>query len=423
VRLVAGRLAAAAKRPDVAWQFNVADDIEANAFALPGGYVYVTRGLVALLNSEDELAGVLGHEMAHVLERHAARRAGAATPFAVLFGIPAGILGVISPTLGGIVGGTGELASGMVLASYSRDQERDADQHGIALAARAGWDPAGLASFLHTLEREEALSGHDPNRPGFFATHPATPERVGSVRTAARAQTRAAATPIAGTRGAFLRKLEGLVVGDNPASGVFLGQVFVHPGLDVALEMPAKWKTVNTAEAAGALAPDGDAAVVLSLSGPGSDPVAMARADGLSDEQAKKLQRTRVASLPAALLIADTRSGQRAVLTWIAYQQRVFRVTGLARIRDWGRYGSTLERTAATFRPLLLSDHERIMESRLRIRPAGAGETVTEVLARGGGTWNAAQTAVANGVTTDAKLEPGWPVKVPVSRRYDGSRG
>ena len=151
----------------------------------------------------------------------------------------------MSPALGGIVGGTGELASGMVLASYSRDQERDADQRGIALAARAGWDPAGLASFLHTLEREEALAGHDPNRPGFFATHPATPERVGNVRTAARSQTRATAAPFAGSRGAFLQKLEGLVVGDNPASGVFLGPLFVHPVFDVALEMPTKWKTIN----------------------------------------------------------------------------------------------------------------------------------------------------------------------------------
>ena len=420
---MAGRLAQAAKRPDVSWQFNVTDDIEATAFALPGGYVYVTRGLLALLNSEDELAGVLGHEMAHVLERHAARRAGAATPFALLFGVPAGLLGAVSPVLGGIVEGTGELASGMVLASYSRDQERDADRRGIVLAAQAGWDPAALASFLYTLEREEALAGHDPNRPGFFATHPATPERVEKVRAAARSQVQASATPIAGTRGTFLRRLEGLVIGDNPAAGVFLGPLFVHPGFDVALEMPAKWKTINTAEAAGAVAPDGDAAVVLSLSGTGDDPTAAAKADGLSDAQLKKLQRVRVSSLPAVQLVADTRNGRRAVLTWIAYRQRVFRVTGLARIRDWSRYGSLLDRTGATFRPLVAADRERIVESRLRIRPAGDGETVAEVLARGGGTWSAAQLAVANGTTTNAKLQPGWPVKVPVSQRYDGSRG
>ena len=423
VRQVAGRLAQVAKRSDVAWQFNVTDDTEPNAFALPGGYVYVTRGLVALLNSEDELAGVLGHEMAHVLERHAARRAGAATPFALLFGIPAGILGAVSPALGGIVGGTGELASGMVLAHYSRDQERDADQHGIALAARAGWDPAGLASFLNTLEREEKLAGQDPNRPGFFATHPATPERVANVRAAARAETRAAATPFAGTRGAFLQKLEGLVVGDNPASGVFLGPLFVHPVFDVALEMPAKWKTINTAEAAGAVAPDGDAAVVLSLSGDGDDPVAAAKADGLSEAQLKQLQRVRVGPLAGARLAADTRNGHRAVLTWIAHRKRVFRVSAVARVRDWGRYGAILDRTAGTFRPLVPADRERLVESRLRIRLTGASETVAEVLARGGGTWNPAQMAVANGTTTDAKLQPGWPVKVPVSQRYDASRG
>jgi predicted Zn-dependent protease len=423
VRQVAGRIAQAAKRADVSWQFNVTDDIEPNAFALPGGYVYVTRGLLALLNSEDELAGVLGHEMAHVLERHAARRVGAATPFALLFGVPAGILGAVSPTLGDIVGGTGELASGMVLASYSRDQERDADQRGIVLAAQAGWDPAGLASFLQTLEREEALAGHDPNRPGFFATHPATPERVEKVRAAARSQTRASAAAIAGTRGTFLRRLEGLIVGDNPAGGVFLGPLFVHPGFDVALEMPAQWKTINTAEAAGAVAPDGDAAVVLSVSGAGDDPMAGAKADGLSEAQLNQVQRVRVASFPAARLVADTRNGRRVVLTWIAYRQRVFRVTGLARLRDWSRYGPLLDRTGTTFRPLAPADRERLLESRLRIRPAGAGETVAEVLARGGGTWNAAQMAVANGTTTDAKLQAGWPVKVPVARRYDGRRG
>ena len=191
VRQVGGRLAQAAQRPDITWRFNVADDPEANAFALPGGWVYVTRGLLALLNSEDELAGVLGHEMAHVLERHAARRVSAATPFAVIFGVPAAILGTVSPTLGGIVSGTGRAASSVALASYSRDQEREADQRGVVLIARAGYDPTALAAFLRTLEREEALAGQNPDRARFLSSHPATPERVASVEAAARAADRA----------------------------------------------------------------------------------------------------------------------------------------------------------------------------------------------------------------------------------------
>ena len=424
VRQVGTRLAEAAQRADIAWQFNVADDAEANAFALPGGYVYVTRGLLTLVNSEDELAGVMGHEMAHVLERHAARRVGAATPLAVLFGVPALALGAVSPTLGGIVAGTGRLASDALLAPYNRDQEHEADARGIALAARAGWGPGGLGTFLHTLEGEERLGGRDPNRTRFLSTHPSTPERAHRIEAAARAQARGPAAPIAANRGAFLGRLEGLVVGANPAVGVFLGPLFVHPDLDVALEMPAGWKTVNTPEVAGAVAaPDGDAAVILHVAGAGDDPVAAARADGIPPALLERIQRVQVSGLPAARLLADTRDGDRVSMTWIAHRRRIFRVTGVAKGRSWDRHGATLERTAQSFRTLRPADRERIVESRLRVRPARAGETVAQVLARGGATWKPDQAAVANGTTVDTKLEGGWPVKVPVAQRYTPAGG
>ncbi|HVG76574.1 MAG: M48 family metalloprotease [Candidatus Rokuibacteriota bacterium] len=420
VRQVGGRLAQAAQRPDITWRFNVADDPETNAFALPGGWVYATRGLLALLNSEDELAGVLGHEMAHVLERHAARRVSAATPFAVIFGVPAAILGSVSPTLGGMVSGTGRAASTVALASYSRDQEREADQRGLVLIARAGYDPTALAAFLRTLEREEALSGQNPDRARFLSSHPATPERVASVEAAARLQARAPGTPIAGSRTAFVGRLEGLVIGDDPATGLFLGSLFVQPDLDLALTMPAGWKTINSPEVAAAVAPDGNAAVLLNQVGPGEDPVAGAKADGVPDAQMKRLQRLQIAGLPAARLVADTRESDRVTLTWIAHRKRILRVTGMTRRSDWEHYGPAFERTAASFRPLTAADRERIVESRLRLRLANAGETVAQVLARGGGTWTAARTAVANGTTLAARLDAGWPVKVPVAQRYGG---
>src|SRR5262249_11313940 len=160
-------------------------------------------------------------------------------------------------------------------------------------------------------------------------------------------------------------------IGDNPASGVFLDSLFVHPDLDVALEMPAQWKTVNTAEAAGAVAaPDGDAVILLSLVGAGDDPVAGARADGLRDAQLQRLQRAQIAGLPAARLLADTRDGHRIALTWIAHKKSIFRVTGVARAKVWERYGSAITRATESFRPLTAADRARIMESRLRVRPA-----------------------------------------------------
>jgi predicted Zn-dependent protease len=330
------RLVAHTSTPDAPYQFHVADDAEPNAFALPGGFVYVTRGLLAPANSEDELAGVMGHEIGHVVARHSVRQIEAATPFSILFGVPSAIVGIVSPALGGILGGVGKLASGLVLAPYSRDQEREADQIGIQLAARAGWDPAGLPSMLHTLERGEALAGGDPSRIGFFANHPATPERVKNTTAAAKALTRGPGRPIAAPRPVFLARLDGLVVGPDPANGIFVKNVFQHPGLGLALDMPAGWKTKNTPAAAIASEPDGRAAVALQLAADGND------------------------------------------------------------------------------------ERERMTEVRLRPRPARAGESLAALVTRTGGTWKPEQTAVANGIAVDAKLEEAFPVKVPIRQRYAG---
>jgi predicted Zn-dependent protease len=420
---IGARLGQAAGRPDVTWQWSVADEAEANAFALPGGWVYVTRGLLALTNREDEVAGVLAHEMAHVLERHAVSRVEAATPLAVLFGVPSGILGMVSPTLGGIVGGAGRVVSGLTLAPYSREQEREADRIGVALCARAGWDPAALGGFLGTLERADALAGGAPSGSSFFSTHPSTPDRVASIESAARALSRGAGAPIAGSRAALLGRLDGLVIGNSAANGVFAGRLFLHPDLDLALEMPAGWKTANSARAAGAVAPDEAAVVLLQLVGRGDDPVSGARADGLSDAQVQRLRRLQISGLPAAALTASTRDGTRVALTWIAHRTRIFRVTGVCRNAEWERHREPLERTAGSVRPLRADDQARITESRLRIRTARAGETVAQVVARGGATWSPAQAAVANGVALDRALERDWPVKVALAERYRPAPG
>ena len=418
VGAIGRRLAQAAERPDIPWQWSIADEADANAFALPGGWVYVTRGLLALSNREEELAGVIGHEMAHVLERHAVSRAGAATPLAILFGIPSGILGMVSPSLGGIVGGAGRVVSGLALAPYSREQEREADRVGVALAARAGWDPGGLAVFLATLERAETLAGNASSRTSFFATHPSLPDRVATIDAQARSLSYTPAAGISAGRATFLKRLEGLVVGNNAANGVFAGRLFLHADLDLALEMPADWKTANNPEAAGAIAPDEAAAVLLQVAGNGDDPVAGARADGLTDAQLQALRRLRISGLPAAALSASTRDGARIALTWIAHGGHIFRVTGVCGGADWERYRADFERTAASLRPLRPEDRARITDDRLRIRAARAGDSIADVLARGGAAWKPAQAAVANGVEPGQRLERDWPVKVAVSERY-----
>jgi predicted Zn-dependent protease len=417
VREIGRRLVAQAAQPSAPYEFHVADDSEPNAFALPGGFVYVTRGILALANSEDELAGVMGHEIGHVVARHSVRQLEASTPFALLFGIPSAIVGVVSPALAGILGGVGKLASGIVLAPYSREQERDADRIGIELAARAGWDPAGLPSLLHTLEREGALAGSDSSRISFFANHPATPERVSDTTAAARTLPRGAANSIAATRPAFLGRLDGLVVGPDPANGIFVKNLFQHPPLALALEMPAGWKTKNSPAVAIASEPKGRAIVALQISAEGGDPVEGARQDGLDEREVSKITRRTISGLPAGQLIAQDRE-VRMHLTWIAYQNHVFRVAGISPPRAFETYRESFARAASSFRPLRRDERDRVTEVRLRPRAARAGESLADLITRTGGVWKVEQTAVANGIAVDAKPAEGFAVKVPIRQRY-----
>ena len=241
---------------------------------------------------------------------------------------------------------------------------------------------------------------------------------MANIEALARSLSHASVSPIAGSRAALLGRLEGLVIGDNAAHGVFASRLFLHADFDLALEMPASWKTANSPEGAGAVAPGEAAVVLLQLVGSGDDPVSGARADGLTDAQIQRIRRLQISQLPAAALNASTRDGTHVALTWIAHRSRIFRVTGVCGRAEWERYRDEFERTAASFRSLRPEDQARITESRLRIRPARAGENIAQVLARGGATWSPAQAAVANGVAPDRRLERDWPVKVPVSERY-----
>src|SRR5437773_10618695 len=220
VQEVGQRLAARSPRRDVTYTFAVVEMAEPNAFALPGGELFVSRGLPVLATSEDELTGVLGHEIGHVAARHAARRVTRAAPLALVTALGAGITGLVSPAVGGLLGGVGELANSALLAPYSRDQEREADRVGQEIVAGAGYDPAALSTSLHTLEREEALHRDQARASSVSATHPRTPERVAATAREAAHLTRAAPAPIAASDADFLAHLDGLPVGPSARDGV-----------------------------------------------------------------------------------------------------------------------------------------------------------------------------------------------------------
>ena len=254
------------------YSFSLVDQYEPNAFAAPGGWVYFTRGIVALTNSEDELATVMGHEMTHVYLRHTARQMTKAR-LPGLFTLPGKIVGgVISEDIGNLLNAPVTVLGAAYIAQNSRADEYEADQGGQDLAAGAGYDPAALATILDRLERFVELETGEKRIPGFFDTHPSTPDRVERVAKYAQGITRSQQSGVVKNTDEHLHKLEGLLVGENPAMGVFLGQKFLHPNLDISIKFPAGWKTMNTPQAVTAISPKEDGLLVLGIDGEGTDP-------------------------------------------------------------------------------------------------------------------------------------------------------
>lgn len=246
VAQIGGRLATHAEYPAGDFTFTVLDDPLVNAFALPGGYVYVTRGLMALANSEAELAGVVAHEIGHVTGRHTAERYSRAN----VAGIGATLLGVLlgSPEAGQLA----QQGAQLYLLKFSRGQELEADQLGVRYLTRAGYDPFAEADFLDTLqswsELQAQIAGRELSDNSFFSTHPNTSKRV---RQAIEEAEGVGVKPYdrPRRRDEYLDAIDGMLYGEDPAQGLVRGQTFWHPDLGFTFEAPAGFDIVNTPEA------------------------------------------------------------------------------------------------------------------------------------------------------------------------------
>ncbi len=242
VTSLGGLLKATTPQVNKPYTFTVLDSDVVNAFALPGGYVYVSRGLMALANDEAELAGVVGHEIGHVVARHTAQRYSQS----VIAGIGAAILGAItkSQTLGQVA----QLGAAAYVQGFSRDQELEADQLGIQYMTLSGFEPSAMSTFLGSLEGENQLAlkkagkeGTDPEA-SLFSSHPRTADRVAA---AARTAASNAKGPIARDREIYLKKIDGMIYGDSPSQGFVDGPHFKHPELKISFDAPPGFRLQN----------------------------------------------------------------------------------------------------------------------------------------------------------------------------------
>ncbi len=244
------RLVAASERPDLHYKVTMLNSQSINAFALPTGQLYVTRGLVALANDESELASVLAHEMGHVVARHAAIREEQAKQAALVGRVVSDVIS--DPEVGALALAKSKLA----LASFSRAQEFEADAIGIGIASRGGYDPYGAVRFLTSMEHNSELKPQqsgaiDPRAPDFLSSHPATPERISNAVANARQYSGPTTTGsiVGRDKDAYLSGINGIVFGEDPSEGFVRGRRFLHPRLGFTFTAPEGFNLDNTAQA------------------------------------------------------------------------------------------------------------------------------------------------------------------------------
>lgn len=413
VAKVTSRIAKGSDRPDIAYRVTVLDSPIVNAFALPGGYVYVTRGLLSLVDDEAELAGVLGHEIGHVVARHSAQRQTAALGASVVGAVLGAVVGSSAVNQAVSMGGQG------LLASYSRDQEFEADTIGVRYLARAGYDPYAEADFLQTMDAQEQLSvlvsrqKQSGSGMDWLASHPATPDRVAAARAHAD---ETGMQPGTGDRQreSFMRAIDGLIYGDSPENGIVRGQMFMHPKLRIAFSVPKDFVMTNTAKAVIAQGPG--KTVVKFDSGqkaPGTDIATYLTSVWAKGVELQGLQRFTINGMNAAASAAVVGEYNAQLVAIEAEPGTVYRFLMGTKPEVGTRYNAALRDVAMSFRRLSEAEARAVKPLRIRIAAVQPGDTVATLASRMAfSDYKVERFRVLNGLGQGRQLKPGMLVKI-----------
>jgi len=401
------RLAATSERPNLPWTFHVVDDPVVNAFALPGGYIYVTRGILAHLNSEAELAGVVGHEIGHVTARHSVSQM--SKQQLAQIGLAVGT--IASPEFERFAG----LASaglGVLFLKYSRDAERQADDLGLRYMRRVNYDAREMPHVFEMLTRVSQAQGGG-RVPQWLATHPDPENRRGRIEQEIGALPQSFSGTLV-NRDAYLRRLDGLVFGNNPREGYFKDSQFFHPELRFRVTFPEGWTTSNTKQAVVAVSPQKDALVELSLA---KQPTADAAARAFLAQRGFTggyPVRMSVGGLPAvsAAFAAATESGTlRGTALFVEHGGAVYRLVGYATEARWPAVQVVAERALQGFARLTDPAALAVQPQRVDIVRLDQRTTIEEMARQRPSPVSAATLALINQVEPQTALEPGRLVK------------
>lgn len=398
-------LARASERPNLPWSFGVIDDPMVNAFALPGGPIFITRGIMTHMNSEAQLVSVLGHEIGHVTAKHSVQQMSQAQLAQI--GLIAAV--IVKPGLAQF----GDLASqglGLLFLKFGRDDETQADDLGFRYMVNAGYSPTEMAEMFRTLQR---LGGGAEGRvPEWLSTHPDPGNRV------QKTLDRVAATSLPANlrveRDAFLQRTDGLIFGENPRQGFFRQSLFLHPDLKFQLEFPSGWKAQNQATAVVAVSSQQDAIVVLTLAGTDAPNQALSKFLNQEGVQSQGASSSSINGLTAASAVftAQTQDGVLAGnVAFISHGGRTFRVMGYTPQQRYGSYRGVFAQSLGSFRRLTDAAALAVQPVRVHLVRLPRAMTIAQFHQAYPSTIPVEQVALINGVDASTTLPVGTLVK------------
>jgi predicted Zn-dependent protease len=413
VQEVGMRMAKASERPDLPWSFTVVDDPAVNAFALPGGPIFVTRGILTHLNSEAELAAVVGHEIGHVTARHSVHQMSQAQLAQLGLGIGAvgaAVLGAPEVAqLGAQLGGAGLQ---ILFLKYGRDAERQSDELGFRYMVGQGYDPRQMAGVFGTLARVSAQAGGG-RVPEWQSTHPDPENREETAR--ARAEKVANAAQLKVERERYLAVVNGMPFGDDPRQGFFRGDAFLHPELKFRMDFPAGWPHQNTASAVAAMSPKKDAAIQLALAGKTTPEQAAKQFFGQKGIRAAADPVGRLGALPqsASYFEAETQQGAlHGLVSFVAHGENTYMLVGFTPAGQLKAHDAAFKQALGSFGPLTDPAALAIQPARLELVKVPRDMTVAEFHAQFPSSQPVEVVALVNGVAgPDARLRAGDTAK------------
>jgi len=415
VNAVGKKLVSRLKNNPFEFKFFLVDSPEPNAFALPGGYIYITRGILPIIETEDELAGIMAHEIIHVTERHSVKqmKKGVLTG---LLKVPGNLINLVTGThIGNILNAPINFTTGAFIAKYSRGHEADADKFGIQLAASAGYKTNALADALTRLSKQIELLTGEAEQHSYFSDHPFTPSRISYINNSATLFKPVNPSPLNPSKESFLKNFNGLCYGLNPEQGIFTDSLFVQPDLGFSWIAPGGWETINKPSVVAAYAAKGEAIVAMRISDNKKNihetgeeaKEKFKKAEGVTIESARD---TIINSFPAYILRAKSVEKDKVIITeiiFLTYHDNTFQLLGVG----FSDMKKEIHKSLCSFRTSTMEEMRQLKIYELKIISAGANETIEKLTERGN-RLNPSMTAVINSRTNDIPFNKGALVKI-----------